>query len=136
VSNKSNKPSERRAWRTNEEWARLRERITASDPAAPVAPALGWRVRIVGAAAVAVLVIGAGVSWRTLKSRAVATAPIERVATTGVGERLTIRLADSSVVTLGPMSTVRYAGRSVTLEGVADCTTPRDRSACSPRTRS
>ena len=123
MSDTSNNPPERRAWRTDEEWARLRERVTASDPAAPVAPVLGWRVRIVAAAAVAVLVVGAGVSWR-MRSRQVATAPIEHVATTGVGERLTIRLADSSVVTIGPVSTIRYSasatGRSVAFEGIAD----------------
>jgi transmembrane sensor len=124
VSNKSNKPPERRAWRTDEDWARLRERITASDPAAP---ALGWRVPIVAAAAVAVLVVGAGVTWSMLRmrSRQLATPPITRVATTGVGERLTIRLADSSVVTIGPVSTIRYSasatGRSVALvDGIAD----------------
>jgi transmembrane sensor len=54
----------------------------------------------------------------------VAATPPERVATTGVGERLTIRLADSSVVTVGPVSTIRYSvsatGRSVALDGVAD----------------
>src|SRR4029078_4850819 len=47
-----------------------------------------------------------------------------RVATTGVGERLTIRLADSSVVTIGPVSTIRYSAdanaRSVALDGIAD----------------
>src|SRR5207237_148077 len=109
---KSNQPPERRAWRTEEEWARLRERITASDLAAPVAPAFGWRVPIVAAAA-AVLVVGAGVSWRMLRlrSRQVATPPMTRVATTGVGERLTIRLADSSIVTIGPVSTIRYSAR-------------------------
>jgi transmembrane sensor len=48
----------------------------------------------------------------------------ERVATTGVGERLTIHLADSSVVTIGPVSTIRYSdnasGRTVAVEGIAD----------------
>src|SRR6185436_2715184 len=65
----------------------------------------------------------AGVSWR-MRSRQVATTPVERVATTGVGERLEIRLADSSVVTLGPVSTLRYSssatGRSVAVDGLAD----------------
>jgi transmembrane sensor len=78
---------------------------------------------MVAASAVAVLVLGAGVAWR-MRSRQVATAPIERVATTGVGERLTIRLADSSVVTIGPVSTIRYSasatGRSVAVDGIAD----------------
>jgi transmembrane sensor len=131
VSNKSNTPPERRGWRTDEEWARLRERITASDPVAPAAPALGWRVPIVAAAAVAVLVVGAGVSWRMLRVRPrVAATPAERVATTGVGERLTIRLADSSVVTIGPLSTIRYSasatGRSVALEGIGDFSVVHD----------
>ena len=60
-----------------------------------------------------------------LRSRPrVAATPAERVATTGVGERLTIRLADSSVVTIGPVSTIRYSisatGRSVAVDGIAD----------------
>jgi transmembrane sensor len=97
----SNEPPERRAWRTAEEKARLRERITAFDSATPVAPTLRRRVPMVAAAAAAVLLVGAGVSGRVL-SRQVATPPTERVATTGVGERLTIQLADSSVVILGP----------------------------------
>ena len=123
MSDKSNNPPERRAWRTDEEWARLRERVTASDAEAAGAPALGWRVPRVAAAAVIVLVVGAGVTWR-MQSRQVAIPPMTRVATTGVGERLTIRLADSSVVTIGPVSTIRYSAdanaRSVALDGIAD----------------
>jgi transmembrane sensor len=125
VSIENNEPSERRAWRTDEEWGRLRERITAGDLAAAAPPRIGWPVRWIGAAA-ALLIIGAGMSWRMLRSRtAVAPAPAERVATTGVGERLTIRLADSSVVTVGPVSTIRYSvsatGRSVdVVDGIAD----------------
>jgi transmembrane sensor len=129
VSNQSDKPpNERRAWRTDQEWARLRERITAGDVAAP-AVARSWlegRTRWIVAAA-AVLVVAAGVSWRVRKQfPPAAVAPVaatsaERVATTGVGERLAIHLADSSVVTLGPMSTVRYGERSVALvDGMAD----------------
>jgi transmembrane sensor len=120
-------PTERRAWRTDEEWARLRERITVGDLAAPagsrrfVAARGPWMV-----AAAAIAIVAAGASWRALRSarHPAAPAPIERVATTGVGERLTIRLADSSVVTLGPVSTIRYSagatGRSVALDGIAD----------------
>jgi transmembrane sensor len=124
VSNKGSKPpNERRAWRTDDEWARLRERITAGDLTAP-SVSRGWpggRTRRIFAAA-AVLVVAVGVSWRIRKQPPpTAVAPTERVATTGVGERLAIRLADSSVVTLGPVSTVRYGARSVALlEGVAD----------------
>jgi transmembrane sensor len=118
----SNTPPERRAWRTDEEWARLRERITAGDVTAPAAPRAWQKSRPHWiAAAAAVLVVGAGVSWRLLHVRPrVEATPVERVATTGVGERLTIRLADSSVIILGPVSTMRYAGRTVALEGIAD----------------
>jgi transmembrane sensor len=53
------------------------------------------------------------------------------VATTGVGESLTIRLADSSLVTMGPVSTIRYStsatGRSVALvDGIADFSVVHD----------
>jgi transmembrane sensor len=120
VTNKP--PTERRAWRTDDEWARLRERITAGDPAISVPPRLGWPVRWIAAAAV-LLVVGAGVTWR-MQSRKIAIPSMTRVATTGVGERLTIRLADSSVVTVGPVSTIRYGAsatsRSVAVEGLAD----------------
>jgi transmembrane sensor len=120
-------PTERRTWRTDQEAARLRERITASDPAAPVtrrafvAGRTPWIV-----AAVAVLVVAAGTSWHAPRrpSSSTAAGPIERVATTGVGERLTIRLGDSSVITLGPVSTIRYSlsgkARSVAVDGIAD----------------
>jgi transmembrane sensor len=124
----SNNLPERRAWRTAEEKARLRERIMAYDQAAPVAAAFVWRAPLVAAAIAAVLVVGAGLSWRMLRARphVAATGAVlaERVATTGVGERLTIRLADSSVVTIGPVSTIRYSasatGRSVVIDGIAD----------------
>ena len=127
----SNKPpNERRAWRTDDEWARLRERITAGD----LTPLADTRRFAVGAArwwmaavaTAALIILAAGASWRTLRSarHPSAPAPIERVATTGAGERLTIRLADSSVIILGPMSTIRYSAsptdRSVVVDGVAD----------------
>ena len=116
-------PPERHDWRIDDAWAHLRERITASDPAVPATPRFTRRTRWIAAAAAAVVLVGAGVSWRMV-SRQVATTSIERVATTGVGERLTIRLADSSVVTIGPVSTIRYATtateRSVAVEGIAD----------------
>ncbi len=115
--------TERGDWGTNEEWARLRERITASEPRAGGPPRFPRRVRW-NLAAAAVLVVSVGVSWR-MRSREVATAPVERVATTGIGEVLTITLADSSRVTIGPLSTIRYSasatGRSVAIvDGIAD----------------
>jgi transmembrane sensor len=123
VSDKSNKQFERRAWRTDEEWSRLRQRIRASDVPASVSARGVWRMGWIAAAA-AVLVVGAGVSGLVLRLQPrIPSTPAERVATTGVGERLTIRLGDSSVVTLGPMSTIHYSatGRSVVLDvGIAD----------------
>ena len=77
-------------------------------------------------AAASLLVVVAGASWHVLRrpSSSTTVVPIERVATTGVGERLTIRLGDSSVVTLGPVSTIRYSAsataRRVAVDGIAD----------------
>jgi len=129
VTNKP--PTKRRAWRTDDEWARLRERITAGDLTAPAGPPkrrfAAGRARWMVAAA-AIVVVAAGVSWRAQRRRVspivAPPAPSERLARTGVGERLTIRLGDSSVVTLGPVSTMRYSTsgtvRSVVIDGVAD----------------
>ena len=61
-------PTERRAWRTDEEWARLRERITAGDIAAPartrgfVAGRARWMVT-----AAAIVIVASGVTWRALR---------------------------------------------------------------------
>src|SRR5262249_8014355 len=77
-------------------------------------------------AAAAIVIVAAGVSWHALRSarQSAAPAPAERVATTGAGEHLTIRLDDSSIVALGPMSTIRYsasaARRTATISGIAD----------------
>ena len=101
----------------------MRQRIRASDVPASVSARGVWRMGWIAAAA-AVLVVGAGVSGLVLRLQPrIPSTPAERVATTGVGERLTIRLGDSSVVTLGPMSTIHYSatGRSVVLDvGIAD----------------
>lgn len=121
----ANEPPDESDWPTDQAWARLRERITASDPAGLAPPRFARRVRWTLAAA-AVLLVAAGVSWRTLhlRPRAQAT-PAEHVVTTGVGESAIVHLADGSVVTVGPASTLRYsddaAGRRVDLvEGVAN----------------
>lgn len=109
-------PGERRAWRTDQEWSRLRERIEAAEPL-PGRPRLpSWWV---AAAAAAVVLIAAGSRWQ-LAHRA----PSEvRTVATAAGERIVIHLADRSLVTVGPASTIRYrAGgmaREVEVEGLA-----------------
>jgi ferric-dicitrate binding protein FerR (iron transport regulator) len=115
---------ERRPWNTEQSWAQLRERITAAETAVPVPDTThrSWRasraVRYSSLAAVLVGVIG------TLVLRQPKRAQEARVVTTAAGERVTIRLADSSVITLGPASSVRYvlsdSLNSVELLGLAD----------------
>jgi transmembrane sensor len=128
----NNPPVERRAWRTDDEWARLRERITAGDLAAPAGARpfkTSWMV-----AAAAIAIVAAGASWRALQRPASRTSKLlqlsERVASTGPGERRTIRLGDSSVVALGPMSTIRYSesdtARNVVVTGIADFSVVHD----------
>jgi transmembrane sensor len=115
---------DRRPWDTEQSWATLSERITAADAAVPVSdtPHRSWRasrlVRYSSIAAALVGVIG------TLVLRPPKHAAEARVVTTAAGERVTIRLADSSVITLGPASSVRYvlsdSLNSVELVGLAD----------------
>jgi transmembrane sensor len=124
-----NLPPERRAWRTDDEWNRLRERISAAKDVA-AAPRSPFRRPIVWAAAAATLVIAAALGSRASHREPALAAAIEQVATTGVGERLTVHLDDSSRVTLGPRSTLRYAvsgvRREVRLDGIADFTVSHD----------
>ena len=110
-------PSERRAWRTDQEWNRLRERIEAAEP---LPAQRGWLVaaRWIGAAA-AVVLAAAGIRWELARR----TSPDVRTAVTAAGERIVLRLADSSLVTLGPATTVRYRAtgtrREVEVDGLA-----------------
>lgn len=109
-------PNDRRAWRTDQEWDRLRTRLAEPDLARP-----GRRpVRAPWLIAAGVVALATGLAWRYAKP----SAPIARVATTAAGERIVIHLADSSTITLGPASTVRYAlgraHRDVTLDGLAE----------------
>lgn len=69
-------------------------------------------------AAAATIVIAVAIGWRTMRPHA-----DQRVVTTAAGERIEIKLADGSVITLGPASTLRYstrAERNVSLEGLAN----------------
>jgi transmembrane sensor len=111
----------RRAWQTEGEWLKLVERITAEE----ISVRRGRRVRRqwvwVGAAASVVLMLGASaigaVRWRYHRS-------VFETATTQPGQRLLVRLADKSTVTLGPASTLRYdrlgRSREIMLDGLAD----------------
>ena len=94
---------ERRSWRTDQEWDRLRERIDAAEPLTASAP--WWRRPASLLAAAAAVAFGAaGIHWQ--RSREAAREV--RSVSTGVGERLELRLADSSLVTLGPSTNLHY----------------------------
>lgn len=102
----------RRAWRTDEEWDRLRERIEGAPLVRPPRD-----VRRIAWLAAAGIVIAGALGWQATRGQT-----DERVVTTAAGERIIIRLADSSVITLGPLSTVRYSmkdQRRVALDGLA-----------------
>jgi transmembrane sensor len=111
------RPNERRAWRTDDEWDRLRERIEASESSRVPRRRVRWPI-----AAAAAVVIGAtlGIVWQSAHLKR----ETPRVAATGAGERIVLHLADSSVVTLGPASSLRYTitgrRREITLDGLAD----------------
>jgi transmembrane sensor len=114
---------ERRPWETERSWAQLSERIAAAEaPSTIPEPRRSWltsrAIRYSAAAAVIVGVVAALVVRAPKREHDV------RVVATAAGERVTIRLADSSVMTLGPASSVRYAMsdtlRSVELVGLAD----------------
>ncbi len=89
----------RRAWRTDQEWGRLRERLDGDEIVAEPARWLAPRARWLAAAAV-ILGVGSALTWRLTRPEP----SVERVATTAAGERIVIHLADSSLVTLGPAS--------------------------------
>jgi len=118
-------PRERRAWRTDQEWARLSARIATAQPSIPAkrSRAVVWA----SAAAVVVATAGAAVVTRyAIQARTIRVAEekITGNATTRAGQRTVVALPDSSVVILGPASAIRYAfsrgGRDVTLDGMAE----------------
>jgi transmembrane sensor len=103
VSGEPRSIHERRAWRTDQEWSRLRERIDASEPL-PV-PVHWWRRSAGWIAVAATLVLAiAGIRWQLARE---ATRDV-RSASTSAGEQLQLRLADSSLITLGPNTTVHF----------------------------
>lgn len=106
---------------------RLRGRIDAADASTPNAgrplPEVSglFRVRTTLVTGLAAVLIGVA---STLLLRGAEHRPTQRVVATAPGERVTIHLADSSVVTLGPASSVRYllsdTIRTLELVGLAD----------------
>lgn len=112
-------PGGRRPWETDREWARLSARIAAVD-AAPAGGSFGWRpVAAIAAGIVAVAATG----LYAVKHRS-SGEPSSQVVSTTAGQRIVVRLGDSSMITLGPATTARItasnAHRVVELEGMAD----------------
>jgi transmembrane sensor len=115
---------ERRAWRTDDEWDKLRERIAIAEAVRP-RPKPWHRARewLIAGAIAATLFIAATATL-VVRKRIAHNAPIRRVVHTKPGERLVVHLDDSSTITVGPATTVRTAlsdsRREVDLDGVAD----------------
>lgn len=111
-------PTDRRAWRTDAEWARLNDRI-ASEPVPAIPPRRRVPWRWVSTVALAAGVVAIAVVMRRERN----TAATARQFRTAAGERLVIRLSDSSTVTLGPASALEIrasaAGRAARLDGLA-----------------
>ncbi|MES2178278.1 MAG: FecR domain-containing protein [Gemmatimonadota bacterium] len=112
-------PTRRRSWRTEEVLQQLHARMDATgvDAVHRTRP----RVRWVTWAAAAAAMIAVGVASTMM----VRTPPAleARVVTTAAGQRRIVHLPDSTVVTLGPESTLRYtigdSARAVELDGMA-----------------
>ncbi|HXT14394.1 MAG TPA: FecR domain-containing protein [Gemmatimonadaceae bacterium] len=109
------RPGPRRAWRTDEQWTRLSERITGAGSHAPAKRAsVHWY-----AVAAAVLIAAAAT---LLVTRHVDNASRGRTYATAAGKRLVIHLDDGSIATLGPASSLRISssrrGRDMSLTGL------------------
>lgn len=107
-------PDDRRPWKTEAEWQRLRRRMAVAEPIGRSRRGWLW----LGAGVAAVL---AGVVTFVRLHGAV-TVPLTAV--THAGERLTVHLSDGSAVTLAPSSSIRYveqqSGAEVALDGMAE----------------
>ena len=111
-------PGSRRPWRTDAEWQRLHHRL---DHAATEGPALRPWGRYAGTlAAASVIGVASYLGLRFTTQRT----PAWRTISTPVASRATVRLGDSTVVTLGPATTMRYlltaSRREIQLDGLAD----------------
>jgi len=122
---------ERRAWHTESEWARLVERIAADEATRVARPRSGWGVwakRLIAAACIVVVIWSGRVVLGRIKHNTV----MSRVVRTTAGQRLLVHLSDSSAVTLGPATTLRYdatgSRREIELDGLADFRVTHDAS--------
>jgi ferric-dicitrate binding protein FerR (iron transport regulator) len=121
-------PSERRAWRTDAAWHRLRERLDSAEATRVDSSAThrlwGTRTHWLSAAATIVIAVGATLAVSKHVAKRVVSAPEIRTATTAAGERVVVHLADGSLITLGPASTIRSTlapdRRDIDLVGLAD----------------
>ena len=99
----------------------------------PARQASRWRVRLPAAAA-AVAIVTAGITWVTLRDRQPQQIAIEqpRMLATGVGVRDSLTLSDGSLVRLGPLSSVTIGrgygteSREVVVRGDAQFTVVHD----------
>jgi len=114
---------ERRAWRTDHEWSRLSARIAAQPTLSRKRSPIAWWA----AAAVAIAAAGIVTINRRAGHAPAIRAPSDEItgtAATTAGRRTVVLLPDSSVVTLGPASTIRYSfgrgARDVALDGMAE----------------
>ncbi|MDQ2664998.1 MAG: FecR domain-containing protein [Gemmatimonadota bacterium] len=100
------------------EWHRLRSRI--DQVSNDIEPRRPWRRYAVALAAASVVAVAGYLGVRNTARQV----PEWRVVSTPAGGRATLRLEDSTVVTLGPSTTLRYAltlsRRDVALDGLAD----------------
>lgn len=91
-----------------------------------------WLVRVSALAAGVLFAVGVGTTWRLSRHAAIPFAPTYSVIATTRGQRLSVRLADGTLVTLAPGTTLRTPStygspdRRVQLEGEAAFTVTHD----------
>ena len=111
----------RRPWRTDDEWAKLSQRIAIAGDTRKRSTIR--RIAIPLAAAAVLFAAVAGDALRR-RSSIVPEQAVSRTVTTAAGERATITLADSTLIAIGPATTLRIelttARRSITLDGLAE----------------
>jgi len=112
------RPEGRRQWQTDREWARLNARIATVDTS-PAQRTFTWRP----IAAIAACIIVAATALFVARHR-IGSTPSPQIVTTTAGQRIVVRLGDSSTITLAPATTARItrsdSRRVVELDGMAD----------------
>jgi ferric-dicitrate binding protein FerR (iron transport regulator) len=110
---------DRRNWNVDKAYSKVDVRIRESNRKIDITPAVQiftapwahWRTLAI--AAVALLAIASAMTITTSRRSNASAASIEWTETkTGPGETRELKLADGSVIKLGPMTTVRHASRS------------------------